>query len=265
MLKEAYTATHSRNRGLVELLIDRGADIHAEGGQFGTALLAACLGLDSEAIANFLLEKGADANIQGGEHGNALNTMCFSRRWEDILYGRQHALADWRLDPISLGLLDMLDSGAKVNEPCGRYGTALQAACQGCAFYMVSMLLDRGVEVNVQGGMYGTAVQATCATRYKFPLGILRLLVEHGADVHAQGGFYGSAWHAAAARFHGDCDQMLQQLLDLGVDINDARGRQHPTALHAAFEVGAGFYICRRAARGIQGQKSMQQSIGSAS
>lgn len=243
---------HTQNKLVVELLIDRGADVNAEGGQLGTALQAACSKGCDENIANLLLDKGADVSILGGEYGSALNAVC-SLNPRDESHKR-------------LMIERLLDSGAELNEPCGRcgtalqaackggtidmvrmlldrgagvnvqggeYGTALQAACKGGMIDIVRMMLDRGAEVNVQGGQCGTALQAACASQRRNPE-IFRLLLEHDADVHAQGGFFGSAWHAAAAQYYDEHTQKLQQLLDLGVDINDARGKQHPTALHAA-------------------------------
>lgn len=208
---------------VIDLLIDRGADINAEGGRLGTALQAACSNGCGENIVSLLLDKGADVNIQGGEYGSALNAACFAATNPSRHLTRPSVIKR------------LLDSGAELNKSCGSGGTALQAACEGGDIDMVHWLLDRGAEVNVQGGKYGTALQATCAGQYReTQADILRLLLEYGADVHAQGGFFGSAWHAAASQPGDGYTQVLQQLLDLGVDINDARGKQHPTALHAA-------------------------------
>ena len=62
-------------------------------------------------------------------------------------------------------------------------------------------------------------------------------MLDHGADVHIRGGRFGSAWHAAAGTHapFPDWQDLLQLLLDRGVDINDAQGEppHTPTALHA--------------------------------
>ena len=52
-------------------LIEKGADVNAEGGRHGNALQAASHG-GYEAIAKLLIEKGADVNAWGGYSGNAL-------------------------------------------------------------------------------------------------------------------------------------------------------------------------------------------------
>ncbi|KAH9207858.1 hypothetical protein DL95DRAFT_312889, partial [Leptodontidium sp. 2 PMI_412] len=53
------------------LLLEKGADVNAQGGRYGNALQAASA-QGHETIAVLLLEKGADVNAQGGKYGNAL-------------------------------------------------------------------------------------------------------------------------------------------------------------------------------------------------
>ena len=56
----------------VKLLLDKGADVNAQGGHFGNALQAASFeGHDK--IIELLLGKGADVNARGGQYGNALH------------------------------------------------------------------------------------------------------------------------------------------------------------------------------------------------
>lgn len=60
--------------GLVEparLLLEKGADVNAQGGFCGNALQAASIG-GHKAIVKLLLEKGTDVNVQGGYYSNAL-------------------------------------------------------------------------------------------------------------------------------------------------------------------------------------------------
>ncbi|EXU98136.1 ankyrin repeat protein, partial [Metarhizium robertsii] len=56
---------------IVKLLLDKGADVNAQGGLYGTTLHAASSGGHLE-IVQLLLDKGADVNAQGGEYGTAL-------------------------------------------------------------------------------------------------------------------------------------------------------------------------------------------------
>ena len=53
-------------------LLEMGADVNAQGGNYGNALQAASYG-GHKAIAKLLIDKGADVNAQGGEYGNALD------------------------------------------------------------------------------------------------------------------------------------------------------------------------------------------------
>ncbi|SLM37434.1 ankyrin repeat domain containing protein [Lasallia pustulata] len=53
------------------MLLDKGADVNAQGGMYGNALRAASEeGHDQ--VMRMLLDKGADVNAQGGVYGNAL-------------------------------------------------------------------------------------------------------------------------------------------------------------------------------------------------
>ncbi|KAF4534640.1 uncharacterized protein LTHEOB_12918 [Lasiodiplodia theobromae] len=55
----------------VQALLDKGADVNAQGGHYGNALQAASEGGHVQ-VVQILLKKGADVYAQGGEYGNAL-------------------------------------------------------------------------------------------------------------------------------------------------------------------------------------------------
>jgi ankyrin repeat protein len=57
--------------GLPNQLLDKGADVDAQGGDYGNALQAALDG-GHKAVVRLLLEKGVDVNADGGDYGNAL-------------------------------------------------------------------------------------------------------------------------------------------------------------------------------------------------
>ncbi len=233
---------------VIKLLLDQEVDVNAQGGKYANALQAACANsfLDVE-VLRVLLDHGADVNASGGEYGNALQAAA-GRLYPEIY--------PWRRPSSSIEFLTLLlQRGADVNQQGGRYGTALQAAASACNKACVQFLLEHGAEVNAKGGEYGTAFQAACAphtartpgstqgepTAYALKRGIMdtvRLLLDHGADIHIQGGRFGSAWHAAvrACPPGSDWKDLMELLLDCGVDINDARGEPShtPTALHAA-------------------------------
>jgi ankyrin repeat protein len=263
-----------RAGNLVQSLLDRKVDVNAQGGYFGTALQAACA-LRGHDVVRLLLDHGADVNASGGFYGNALQATAApttkqkdeSAQILELLLERgadvnqqggrfgtalQAAAAQDRYECVRL----LLEHGAEVNAQGGMYGAALQAAVHHeKGMWMdvfqstTRLLLDHGADVNIVGGKYGTALQAACAFA-EADSGIVRsefdeygknrvvgTLIDLGADVHYQGGAFGSAWHAAVAADLDFLDWIarLRLLLDHGVDINDARGRQEhaPTALHA--------------------------------
>jgi hypothetical protein len=66
----------SDNEATVRLLLDRGADVNAQGGYYGNALQAAAQRSGNEATVRLLLDRGADVNAQGGCYGNALQAAA---------------------------------------------------------------------------------------------------------------------------------------------------------------------------------------------
>ncbi|KAJ7928714.1 ankyrin repeat-containing domain protein [Mycena leptocephala] len=174
-------------------LLEYGAEVNAQGGEYGNALQAASLGGVSE-IVRLLLDHSAEINAQGGEYGNALQA------------------ASWRGASEIVRLL--LDHGAKINAQGGEYGNALQAASWTGASEIVRLLLDHGAEINAQGGKYGNALQAAS---WRGHIETVHLLLEHGAEVNAQGGLFGNALLAACSNSH---TEIVRLLLEYGANMN---------------------------------------------
>jgi ankyrin repeat protein len=59
----------------VKDILDGGADINAQGGEYGHALQAAA-SKGNEAVVRLLVDSGADVNAQGGRYGNALQAAA---------------------------------------------------------------------------------------------------------------------------------------------------------------------------------------------
>ncbi|KAF8522653.1 hypothetical protein JB92DRAFT_3268881, partial [Gautieria morchelliformis] len=104
VLQRAVSQCHDET---VRFLIEKGADVNAQGGHYGSALQTAA-SRHHDAIVQLLIEKGADVNVQGGHYGNALQTAA--------LQG----------DDTIVQLL--IEKGADVNAHGGEHGSALQAA-----------------------------------------------------------------------------------------------------------------------------------------
>jgi ankyrin repeat protein len=190
------------------MLAEGGADVNAQGGDYGNALQAASFKGHAE-IVQQLLWHGADINAQGGHFGNALQGASHKGDAEIV---RQ-----------------LLDYGANVNAQGGKFGNALQAASHTGDAEIVQQLLWHGADINAQGGHFGNALQGAS-------LGgdaeIVRQLLWHGADVNAQGGYFGSALQAASASATEQAE-IVWQLLEQGADVNAQPG-QFGNALQAA-------------------------------
>ena len=229
----------------MRLLLDKGADVNAQGGRYGNALQAAVWEGNIEVVM-LLLDKGADVNAQGGEYGNALQAAVSKRNIEVVgllldkgadvnvnaQSGEYHnalqaAVSKGNIEVVRL----LLDKGADVNAQSGKYGNPLQAAA--AVYYdnieVVRLLLDKGADVNAQGGLFGNALQAAAL---KGNIEVMRLLLDKGADVNAQGGEYGNALQAAAAVYNTNIE-VVRLLLDKGADVN-AQGGRFGNALQAA-------------------------------
>ena len=193
-------------KDILLLLLDRGADINAGFGIYGTVLAAAAC--ESTDIVSLLLDRGADINMVGGIPGTALAAA---------------AAAGENTDVVSL----LLDRGADINRIGGICGTALAAAAANEDTDIVLLLLDRGADINRIGGICGTALAAAADTGNT---DIVSLLLYRGADINRIGGICGTALATAALR---GSTAIVSLLLDRGADVN-AVGGVCVTALAAA-------------------------------
>ncbi|KIX01149.1 uncharacterized protein Z518_08874 [Rhinocladiella mackenziei CBS 650.93] len=239
---------------VVQTLLERGADVNAQGGEHGNALQAASEG-GHEKVVQMLLERGADVNAQGGQYSNALQAASAGGHEKVV-----QMLLDCEADVHAQGgeydydidesdrkgqtaliwaseyghakvVQTLLERGADVNAQGGEHGNALQAASEGGHEKVVQMLLERGADVNAQGGRCGNALQAASEGGHEE---VVQTLLERGADVNAQGGRCGNALQAASFDGH---EKVVQTLLERGADVN-AQGGFYGNALQAASEGG---------------------------
>jgi ankyrin repeat protein len=191
---------------VTRLLLDKDADVNAQGGEYGNALHAASY-RGHEQVVKMLLDAGAEVNAQGGHYGNALHAASEGGHKQVVKM--------------------LLDAGAEVNAQGGLYGNALLAASEGGLEQVVKMLLDAGAKVNAQGGHFGNALHAASARGDEQ---VVKMLLDAGAEVNAQGGRYGNALQAASEGGH---EQVVKMLLDAGAKVN-AQGGRYGNALQAA-------------------------------
>ena len=152
----------------MKILLDKGADVNAQGGRFyDNALEAASAGGHQEVVRT-LLAKGADLNARGGYHGTALHAAVTGGNETDFLAdeggNETDPLADdggeEEDDYYGKTAQILVENGAGVNTQSGKYGTVLQAASRYGRWKDVRSLLDNGAAVNTKAGKYGTALLA---------------------------------------------------------------------------------------------------------
>ncbi|KAJ5100969.1 Pfs NACHT and ankyrin domain protein [Penicillium angulare] len=192
------------------VLISKGAEVNAQGGDYGNALQAASERGNLE-IVKLLLDKGADVNARGNLHGNAL--------YISSLRGHQEI--------VKL----LLHKGAEVNAQDREYDNVLRSAPRTNHQEAVKLLLDQGVDVIAQGGEFGNALKAASEEGHQE---IVKLLLDKGANVNARDNFKGDALYVALLRDH---QEIVKLLLDKGADVN-AQGGEYGNALQAASERG---------------------------
>lgn len=201
---------------IVELLIERGAEINQKGGEYETALHAAYANPDVDVkLLRLLLNHGADITTQGGHHGTILAAACSNRKTD--------------LEKVHL----LLDRGVDINAKGGAYGTALIAACSCDHLELVQLLVDRGADVNSKSAGGQTALISVCSRWSNEAVNsFVELLLKRGADVNAEDGDGRTPLTLACQ--YGDVE-LVKLLLESGANVfhqNYAAWHEVPQRLH---------------------------------
>ncbi|CAI7672865.1 unnamed protein product [Penicillium discolor] len=237
------TTPETGRQKIIKLLLDKGADINAQGGQYGNPLQAASR-RGYLKIVKLLLDKGVNVNTQGGYYSNPLQAASEAGYLEIVKLlldkGAGINIQGGAFDnPLLAASISghqnivklLLGEGADVNAEGSNYGTALRAALHGGFQGIIKLLLDNGADANTQDDQYGNVLQVASERGYQ---GIINLLLDKGANINAQGGEYGNALQAASFKgFQG----IVKLLLDKGANIN-TQGGEYGNALQAASERG---------------------------
>jgi hypothetical protein len=123
--KPLYVASREGLAQAVSAILDVGAEVNAQGGDYGNALQAASSG-GHEKVVQMLLAAGAEVDAQEGNFGNALQAAS--------LQGHEKVVQM------------LLAAGAEVNAQGGYHGNALQAASSGGHEKVMQVLLAAGAE-----------------------------------------------------------------------------------------------------------------------
>ncbi len=196
------------NLDIIKILIEAGAEVNIQAGECGTALRAASV-FDNLDIVKILIKAGAEVDLQSEEYSTALHASCYYNR---------------NLDIVKI----LIEAGAEVDMQSGEDGTALQTACYHGRLTIAKFLIEAGAEVNIQWGHYGTALQAACYCGRN--LRVIKTLIKAGAEVNMQSGEYGTALQAACS---GKDLHVIKTLIKAGAEVN-IPGGYYNTALQAA-------------------------------
>ena len=227
-----YFASFSGYTKLAQILIDNGADVNVQGGEYGYPIWAAMSQGHNE-IVNLLLQHGASPSLHSGYDGKALvaasrggyrnivelllDEGVDSDAYDDALIS---ALRGGHKDIVKL----LLEKGAYVNQ-CRRQDwqdIPLHVASVTASADIVRLLLEWGADVNIVGGRWGTALHAASSCGKKDNV---QLLLEWGANVNTQGGDYDYALIAASSGGH---KPIVELLLQWGADVNShGDGEEH--------------------------------------
>jgi hypothetical protein len=149
----------------VQLLLNHGAHVNAQGGKYGTALMAAC-------------QEGEDNNVWG----------YYSNSDHPFLQGSV---------PVAQLLLD---HKADVNAQGANYGTALSAACSWGHSELVQLLLEHGADIHLQDCTAWHKAVRYAASYHDGDKALLPLL-DHGMHVNHVHKEYGTTLHSIIGEF----------------------------------------------------------------
>jgi ankyrin repeat protein len=240
-----HIAARRGDAAMVEILLARGADLHARmGGSHPnrdgrTVLMDAVIGKNFD-LVKLLIARGADLFAKDAAGLTALDWANFQSKRIANHLRKAMPTADERValdihDAARAGVVgrlrELVDAGTPVDlrEQTGHRGTPLHAAALAGHVEAVQLLIERGADVNAREEIQG---QCTVLHRAigKGRAPIVRLLIAHGADVNART----TSGLTPFAMAEQD-SEVVAALLDGGTD---------PNAVVAAGGVTAFLYAC---------------------
>lgn len=199
-----HLAIEQGNEAVVQLLLDRGADLEAKNRSGDTALQIA-FGNKDEEIVRLLVDKGADLEARG---------------WQSK--GTVLHLAAEEGDEVLVQLLIEREAEIKAKGEDGK--TALHFAACGGSKAVVRLLLERGMDMNTKDKTGETSLHSAIWEENE---AVARLLIEGGADLKAKTNYGTTALHFAARQGN---KAIVSLLVEKGADVN-ARDMIGRTAL----------------------------------
>ncbi|PNP56205.1 hypothetical protein THARTR1_03730 [Trichoderma harzianum] len=221
-----HRAFEKGNRGILAMLIDRGATLSTLERIFEGSVLHHAAETGDKDIIAMVLDKGANVNALG-PFGNALCTAA-SDGHKDIvemliekganihtrgLIGSPLACAalEGHMEVVKL----LLEKGANIHTR-GFIGSPLACAAFEGHMEVAKLLLEKGANIHTRG-LFGSPL--ICAI-LDGNVEVVKLLLEKGANTNAGSGLFGDALHIAVAKGERE---IVEMLLKNGADVN-ARG-----------------------------------------
>ncbi|CEJ55150.1 hypothetical protein PMG11_01425 [Penicillium brasilianum] len=187
-----FQAAWRGHKEIIQLLLEKGADVNAKDDYGGTALIQAAKG-GHEAIVHLLLKKGAFMNMRDDYVGTALSTAA---------EGGHDAIVQL-----------LLEKGADVTIKDIDGRTALTWAAEGGYEAIVKLLLEKGADMDTKDKYDGTALITAAERGFE---AIVQLLLEKGADFTIKDDHGWTALTLALQEFH---EAIVQLLLEKGADV----------------------------------------------
>jgi ankyrin repeat protein len=237
---EGYDVKLSRWIGVVQILLERGAEINSNHEIWGSVLRHAAANGEPE-IVELLIRHGADVNAQGPFGGSSplmiaisvgdLKTMRVLIEHGGSIQNLKGMAGNGLQTASFLGfetvVKELLDKGADIDAHLEPWGTPLMLALQGNHPGVAKLFLSRGANVKLDIPGWGTALHLAAMLGMEE---ITKSIIGAGADINAKGGVYCTPLQAAVARGHRIIALFL---LDHGADVH-AQGGIHGNALQAA-------------------------------
>ena len=219
-----HLAVHDEQPDVVNLLLERGADMEILSSRGQTALYMAS-SLGSAEVVRLLIDHGADVNAECADYEDG----------KEVQWTPLHAAA--YKDHPDIALL-LLEHGANTEIRSSQNQTALYVASSRGLAEVVRLLINRGANVDAKcdgweefGYVMWTPLDVAS---YHGRQEIARVLLEHGADVNYQDNWGWNPLHYVSR--HG-FDDIARLLLDNGADPNSSNN-EGVTALHVASFLG---------------------------
>ena len=190
---------------MIELLLDKGANVKAVNSEAGTTPLHEAAAKGHAETVELLLKRGADPDAKSKNGTTALD--------EALRYRHAKVVAVF------------LDRGMKGGSEAG--ARQLKDAVLRGQFDMVSILLDRGLDPNAGFLLHDAALKGFTE--------IAQSLIDHGAGVNSRNASGSTPLHDAALA--GQIS-VLNLLLSKGADINAKDTENNATPLHHAASWG---------------------------